>query len=395
MFLLEDVFEAYFDCRKNKRNSKSALEFEVNWRKNCVELWKELNSRTYRQKPSIAFVVLKPKPREVFAANFRDRVCHHLFDMKTQPLFEKDFRPETFNNRKGKGTGACVEHIGNCIKKVSKNYQESCWILRMDIKNFFMSIDRKLLQEKTEKYLKERYLGTDLEDLLYLTRGILEDRPELNCILKSPIHFWKRLEPGKSLFEVGKKKGLPVGNLPSQVLANFYLNDFDHYVIEQGVKHYGRYVDDFLLVHKRKEKLLQLIPKLRENLSNVFLTLHPKKFYCQNFHHGVEVVGTVLKKERKYLSNRTIGNINTLIKSKKHFTKLPVEKIQARVNSYLGFLKHKNSYKIRRKICRTLQKLEIPYIYIQEDYSKILVDRENTFREKIKRNINKHRHERD
>ena len=108
MFKVEDIFEAYYDCLKNKRSKESAIKFEMNYIRNCISLYNDLSNRTYRPSSSIAFIVLKPRRREIFAANFRDRVLHHLVDLKLRPLIEKELIDRTFNNRVGKGTSGCV-----------------------------------------------------------------------------------------------------------------------------------------------------------------------------------------------------------------------------------------------------------------------------------------------
>ena len=101
---IEDVFTAYYDCRKNKRNTLNALRFELDYENNLVKLWKDINLRRYEIGKSICFIVTKPKLREIFAADFRDRVVHHIIMMRLEPLFEKVFISETYSFEEGLAT---------------------------------------------------------------------------------------------------------------------------------------------------------------------------------------------------------------------------------------------------------------------------------------------------
>jgi len=351
MVRLEEIFEAYFDCRKNKRGTASALEFETNYELNCIQLWRELNDRTYKPSRSIAFVVRRPRDREVFAANFRDRIVHHWIDGKLRPLLEEDFSPRTFNNRKGKGTLACVNQLESDIASLGGD----CYVMKMDIKGFFMSISKSLLTSQITEYIEKRCTRDDQQDLVWATRAIINDHPELNCIMRSPPEYWGRLDKSKSLFHIDPDRGLPIGNLPSQLLANFILCAFDH-VVTAVFKCYGRYVDDFYIADKDKEKLLSFVPIARGELEKIGLTLHPHKFYIQHCSKGVEMVGVVLKPGRRYTHNRTVHNAFQAVRrlGKIHRPESNVQKALATVNSYLGLMRHTTSFGVRRNLAESM-----------------------------------------
>ena len=161
------------------------------------------------------------------------------------------------------------------------------------------------------------------------------------------------------MFTVAKSKGLPIGNLTSQIFANFYLNCFDHFVKDVcHVKYYGRYVDDFVIVHKDKQFLIDLIPKLKSFLRKERgAVLHPNKIYLQHYSKGVKFIGAVVKPGRIYIANRTKGNFYEKIfafnkeAEKNHkFVKDNAEHFSSSVNSYLGFMNHYKTYNIRKKI---------------------------------------------
>lgn len=402
MVCIDDIYTAYFNCRRNKRGSESAIEFEVNYEEYCIMLCQEVNDRTYRPTTSIAFIVTKPRFREVFAANFRDRVLHHFADNKLRPLLEEQFIDKTCNNRIGKGTSAFVEYLKNDIIEASANYTKDCFVAKMDIQGFFMSVNKPLLTRKILAFIDERYYGNDKEDLKWLIAIIINDNPEKHCILKSPISFWDRLDKGKSLFWVDDDLGLPIGNLPSQLLTTFYLDEFDHYVTEVlGFKFYGRYVDDFYIVHQDKGRILESIPPIRAKLKEAGLTLHPHKFYLQPCSKGIELVGSVIKPGRAYVHNRTVYNAMQAIRKFNQIgnPETHIEEFAAVLNSYLGFMKHVESYNMRKKIVQEIGPVWWKYIYASAHYYKVVVKKEyrngNVAKSMIISKYQKHKNQRN
>ena len=142
MIILEDIFTAYYDCRKNKRQTENAIQFELNYDTNCISLYNDINNRIYKPSKSIAFIVTKPKRREIFAASFRDRIIHHLIDTKLRPLIENVLVDRTCNNRVGKGTTACVNYLKQDLIDASENYTQGCWVAKMDMKGFLCPSER-------------------------------------------------------------------------------------------------------------------------------------------------------------------------------------------------------------------------------------------------------------
>ena len=121
---LEEVLNAYKDCRKHKHNKRACIEFEMNEAENLVKLWEELNNGTYEIGFSDAFIVTRPKYREVFAADFRDRIVHHIIINRTNKFFEEYFIEDTYNCRKGKGTLYGVKRLHEQLKQISNNFTE-------------------------------------------------------------------------------------------------------------------------------------------------------------------------------------------------------------------------------------------------------------------------------
>lgn len=247
--LLKDLFRAYYDARKNKRSTINALVFEIDYEKKLFELYEEIKNRKYELSRSICFISFEPVQREVFAADFRDRIVHHLIYNYINPYFERLFINDSYSCRVGKGTSYGIERMNHFIRSCSKNYKKDCWILKMDIKGYFMSMDRNIVFEKVEKTLNRfrREAKFDFDLVLYLVRKVIFHDPTRNCVIRGTKDDWVGLPKSKSLFFAGKDKGFPIGNLTSQLFGNIYLDDFDHFIKHNlGFRYYGRYVDDFL-----------------------------------------------------------------------------------------------------------------------------------------------------
>ncbi len=366
--LLYDLFQAYFDARKNKRNTINALSFEIDFERKLFELYQEIKNKEYQISPSICFVIKEPMIREVFAADFKDRIVHHLIYNYISPFFERLFINDSYSCRVGKGTSYGIKRLDHFIRSCSNNYNKDCYVLKLDIKGYFMSMDRSILYQKIKKELNrfENIARFDHDLVLWLIRKIIFHNPTNDCIIKGIKDNWRLLPKSKSLFWAEKNKGLPIGNLTSQLFGNVYLNDFDRFMKHKlNCKYYGRYVDDLVIVHQNKEYLKSIITILKRYLSKeLCLELHPKKIYLQHFSKGVSFLGTVIKPYRIYISNRVKGNFYRKIKYWNNlFTKKDIKKFLSIINSYLGIIKHYNTYKLRQKM--------LNYIYFPNDYAKI------------------------
>ena len=352
----EEILQAYYDCRKNKRQTANALAFEINYESELLKLLRQINNGTYSVGRSIAFIVHKPVQREIFAADFRDRVVHHLIINKLNPLFEKKFILDSYSCRVGKGTHYGIKRVDRFIRRCSKNYTQDCYVLKLDIQGFFMHINKQILFDMLRPFIEINYSQHDKDLLLDLCRKVVFNNSTSDCLIKGEKYNWKGLPRNKSLFHSPDRVGLPIGNLTSQVFANFYMDAFDHYVKHDlGIKYYGRYVDDFVIVHPSKEFLAKLQLKLSRFMQNeLHLKIHPKKVYLQHYKKGVKFVGAVIKPNRIYIANRTKGNMynaiskfNAIARTQK-INPNNVDALLCSMNSYLGIMKHYKSYKIRK-----------------------------------------------
>ena len=242
----EQVRCAYLDCRKHKRTSYNQVEFERNLEYNLVKLYKELKNHTWEPGKSITFIVTRPKPREVFAACFEDRIVHHLLIRQIEHLFEAEFIEDNYNCRVGKGVLYGVNCLAEKIEDMSHFYCKTMYVAKFDISGFFMSINKRILCKQVVNFLEERYEGKNLDFILWITRSIILHCPEQNCEYRGDPELKKLISPDKSLFTTGVNKGLPIGNLTSQIFANFYLHEFDKIASKEFNGGYGRFLCNFL-----------------------------------------------------------------------------------------------------------------------------------------------------
>ena len=359
---VEDLFQAYFDARRHKRRSESALRFEMHYESNLFTLYEEIMSGTYTIGPSVCFISFKPVQREVFAAHFRDRIVHHLLFNYINPVFERLFINDCYSCRTGKGTSYGIRRADHFIRSCSHNYSRDCYVLKLDIKGYFMAIDRLLLFDKVQ-YVVRRYrkdIACDSDLLLRLLRQVIFHDPTEQCSVRGKREDWAGLPKSKSLFFASPNKGLPIGNLTSQLFGNVYLNHIDHWMkYKMQCQYYGRYVDDFFVVHQDRNFLRRLIPALEAELRKTLdLKLHERKVYLQHFRKGMPFLGAIIKPYRLYVGRRTKGGFFRSVQDWNAYlarvngqpSREDVEKCLSTINSYLGAMKRFRSYKLRRKM---------------------------------------------
>ena len=235
--LLFDLYHAFVCAKRHKNDKPYVVEFEKDLFGNLVSLCDELYERRYKPLPSVCFIIEDPKKREVFAANFRDRIVHHLYYNYTYDMFNSTFIEDSYSCRLGKGTHYGINRLSKHIRKETDNYTKTAYALKMDIKGYFIHIDRNLLLDIVINLLdkmkhrlipnnegRERYCDKiDIEFVKYLSREIIMLNPVKNCIMKSSYDKWADLDYSKSLFHTKENCGLPIGNLTSQLFSNLYL----------------------------------------------------------------------------------------------------------------------------------------------------------------------------
>ncbi len=396
----DSLLSAYYQCRRNKAWTEAAAAFEIHYEAGPLKLRDEIQAGRYRPQPSITFLVEWPTLREVFAAMFRDRIVQTWIAQRIEPLFEAQFIAASFNCRKGKGTLAAVKHLHEAIREKSENYTRDCWVLKYDLKGFFMSINRAMVTDKLCRFIRERYKCADVETLVYLTQVTLLNSPAEGCIIQGDPRKWEELPPNKSLFTVPEGYGLPIGNITSQLVANFLLDETDHYLTETLGLDIDRYVDDTATVDCDKEKLLLAMPLIREHLwQTAEVRVNPKKYYLQHYKKGVKFLGTVIKGERIYIANRTLGKAMCRLHGFNRqaeergaaWCKANAEHFVSCINSYLGLMRQGQEYGMRRAFCGRISEAWMKYIVVEWDFTKIILKQKYKHRERVKRMLRRKR----
>ena len=384
---IKAVYEAYLDCKRGKMSSPYTIAYIEIAVDDLPRLAYEIYTAIYKPTVSICFLVKYPKLREVFAADFRDRIVHHWIIIRLEPLFERRFQQMgniSFNCRKGFGTLAAVKAAEKGMREVSNNYTQQAWVFKGDLVSFFMSIRRNLLWYLLERFIRRHYDGGDKEILLRTVKTIIFHHPEDDCIINGDPKEWQKLPKNKSMFTIDRNLGGPIGNHTTQQFANFYLSIlFDTWLLflMRGADfRIIRFVDDFLIICDDKNKILQVIPKLVAVTSIYGIHIHNDKKYLQPVSHGVLFVGGYIKPRRTYVSSRTIGRFQERVfgfrkqlDENKNLTYYDLERIEHVINSYLGFCVHHQSYQIRKENIINLGDNFWKYFYVKGHYESIRI----------------------
>lgn len=321
-----------------------------------MRLCKELCSRTYKPRQSICFIIRDPKQREVFAAHFRDRVVHHLYYNYTHKLYERFFITDSYSCICGRGTHYGINRLVHHIRSASYNNHVNCYVLKLDIKGYFMHINRNLLHKYCQQMLdrseKTYAAKLDFSLIRYLTTIFTLQNPLIGCKMRGRWSDLHGLPPSKSLFYSKEGCGLPIGNLTSQLFSNIYMNAFDQYMKRDlHCSHYGRYVDDAYVVSTDREWLCSIIPSIKNFLSSELqLGLHKDKLKMDKARYGTQFLGAYIKPWRTYIADSSVQRMKQKLSSMDFPHEIKVDTLQSRCNSYSGLLGHYRGWEVRRSL---------------------------------------------
>ena len=310
LFSFENLHRQYLICRRNKRNTLNALRFEARQEQNLLDLQAALIDRTYVPSRSVCFFVQKPKLREIFAADFRDRVVHHVLVDYLERIWEPIFIHDSYACRKGKGVHAGVERLTRFIRQITRNGSRPAWYLQLDVHNYFMSIDKRILFDLLAPNIAD-------DDALWLTKVLVFHDCTENFVIKGDAGLLEKMPPHKTLFHAPPGKGLPIGNLNSQFFANVYLNELDQFVKHRlKCRHYLRYCDDFVLLAESPEQLMawreQIARWLHERLR---LQLNPKRQRLRPVSDGVDWLGYIVRGDYRLVRRRVVGSLRDKLRA--------------------------------------------------------------------------------
>lgn len=304
-------------------------QFEWKLEENIFQLHKELENKTYKHGAYVSFYIHDPKQRRIHKAVVRDRVLHHAVFNVVNPIFEPTFIPNSMSCRIDKGSHKGIDILGRTIGQVSQNGFKPCFVLKCDIKKFFETVDHSKLLSILRRRIKDK-------DAMWLLEEIIDSFSSQY----SNVFF---------------KKGLPIGNLTSQLFANIYLDEFDQFIKQNlRIKNYIRYTDDFVIVSRDKKYLESLIPKIREFLSaELRLELHPNKVSIRKFNQGADFLGYITLPHHRLLRTKTRKRIFKKLRKRiiEHGAgKITEQTLNQSLQSYLGVLSHANTYNLSNKL---------------------------------------------
>lgn len=349
-WLLNELVKAYYLARRAKRATEDEQRFEMALYENLLLLRNDLLERRYKPGRGIAFIVHDPVTREIFAAPFRDRVIHHfLFNMSAH-WWDERLDYDTYSCRVGKGTLFGIKRLAHHVRSVTNNYTQPAYVIKLDIKGYFMSLPRDGLYQRVLWGLDRQFpdKGAVYSLLTYLWKQVIFDDPTIGVIRRGTGADWAKLPNDKSLFCQAPGVGIVIGNLSSQLLSNIYLDQLDKFVKNTlGYKHYGRYVDDFFMIVSEQDygRAKADVRVIEQYLTTLGLTLHPKKRYMQNVRKGIPFLGTVVYPGWITPGRRSVRNYQRAL-----FEVEAGERDLDSIISYMGLLKHINSGKIQQKI---------------------------------------------
>ena len=309
---MENLLEAWREFLNGKRKRKDVQEFSLSLMDNIIQLYQELANHTYNHGSYQAFRINDPKPRQIHKSLVRDRLLHYAVYRQLYPFFDRIFISDSFSCRIGKGTHKALNRFRKLGYRVSKNNTRTCWILKCDIRKFFENINHDILINILNKYIPDKNIIWLLERVVFS-------------------------------FSSAPGRGLPLGNLTSQLFVNIYMNKFDQFIKHNlKIKFYIRYADDFVIFSHDKSWLEELLPKVADFLEErLRLKLHPDKIFIKTLASGVDFLGWVHFPEHRVLRTTT---------KRRMFKRIVLSNKPETINSYLGLLKHGNTHKIKSVI---------------------------------------------
>ena len=310
---VENLLLAWEEFLRGKRKRKDVQEFQINLMDNILDLHRDLAAKTYTHGQYEAFNISDPKPRNIHKAIVRDRLLHHAIYRVLYPVYDKTFIAHSYSCRRHKGTHRALDAFTKMARQVSNNHTRTVWVLKCDIRRFFASVDQEILLHMLSQQIHD-------SDTLWL----------LERVIKS--------------FETAQGKGLPLGNLTSQLLVNIYMNEFDQWVKrELKAGYYVRYADDFVFFSSDAAKLAEIVRLIVLYLrASLKLELHPNKVAIATVSSGVDFLGWVHFPHQRTL--RTVTKRRMFKNVRGLSADSPV------VRSYLGLLKHGDTVKIRQEV---------------------------------------------
>ena len=294
---------------------------------NLFELHNQLRNKTYRHSNYSTFNICDPKMRKINKAIVVDRVLHHAVFRILYTIFDSNFIFDSYSSRIDKGTHVAAQRLQNFIWRLSQNDTRRVWVLQCDIRKFFDSVDHKILLTLLADAIHDPLTLDLLQTIIYSYNGSLG-------------------------------RGIPLGNVTSQLFSNVYLNELDQFMKRNlGTHYYLRYADDFIVASRDREYLLSLIPKIKMFLAKrLKLDLHERKIVIRPAWQGIDFLGFVIFPHHIVIRTRTKKRMLRQLKTSKQLYEngaTTSELCQASLQSYLGMLTHCRAHRLSQYIDTT------------------------------------------
>ena len=369
IFTLRDLWQAYEVCRRRKRGTRDAQRYDQRLLDHLVDTQRALASRQWRPRPSTWFVTLRPKAREVHCAPFADRVVHHWLVPRLEAIFAPVFIHDSHSNRAGHGVHYAVDRLQGHMRRASANGKRPAHYLQLDIANFFNTVDRRHLYRLIRHRLRQRVAASAMgaeqaRAILWLTGRILAQEPARDAIYQGALGREERVPTHKRLSGTPDGFGLAIGNLPSQLFANIYLNELDQFVKHQlRCRGYVRYVDDFVLVHRHARQLAQWRTAIDGFLlESLGLELRDTG-RLESVYQGTDFLGYIVRPRYRLVRRRVVQHLHErldlagqhLWRTDRHGVSLnlsqaPREALRATLASYLGHGRHAHAWRLFQRV---------------------------------------------
>lgn len=322
---LKPFYQAWQNAKRHKNPSMNQFHYEVNWLDGLFELREQVQNHCWQPRRTVCFVAVQPKTREIHAPDFADRVLHHYLVPQLNTLFEPVFIYDSFANRRSKGSHRAVSRLQTFMRKIKHSNVKPAYFLQLDIHNFFNSVNRHILYQQLcyrldksvskGKINKQHYL-----ELKHLCHALVNQKPAKNTRYRGSKATHALVPPHKQLKNARKGCGIAVGNLSSQFFANVYMDALDQWVKHHlKVKHYVRYVDDFVLLHEDPEQLMRwqedIIYFLKQSLGLRLKTNAQNKLpQPQPLTNGCDFLGYVIFPQHRLIRRRVIVHCREKLK---------------------------------------------------------------------------------
>jgi retron-type reverse transcriptase len=329
---LENILLCWYEFRKGKSKKLDVMEFERYLEDNIFQLHSELANQNYKHGAYKQFHIFDPKHRIIHKATVKDRLVHHIVFKELYKIFNYTFIYHSYSSRKNKGTHLAVKNLFYALRRASSNYSEPVYVLKCDIKKFFHSVSHQKLFETIKNRVKD-------DKFLWL--------------------IWEIISSFSMAGDKFSRKGLPIGNLSSQIFANIFLDEFDWFIKKYlKMKYYFRYTDDFIIVYSDFDYLKMIITPIKKFLkTKLDLEIHPQKIQIRKFRQGIDFLGYVNFPYYRILRAKTKRRMFKKIEQKVvdlKQNKITEESFNQTIQSYLGILKHCNGYKLKNEIINKL-----------------------------------------